>query len=488
MGSAVMQFHVKTCTASMSIILIQVNQVGQTTSLVLLLRREKLSTTLSQVMAVRPQKLQQKVEKIGKVAYSGTMCPVRIYDPDKPIKHGIKFFCANDSLTGYCWGVEPYCGSGHRIKEETQWDYENLNFPERLVLYFMSKCPPYASFFTDRYYTTARGIELGFNRHACFWTGTMMANKAGMPWKYLCEWDQLESQRGYYTWAWERNRNIWAINWKDRNVVPLASNKYGCDPELIERGGGGKYKTAKLKATNVPYGRYAFKTGKMVRPYNRYMGGTDLWDKMRMAMFYSMEATSHCHKWWQKCFWGLIDGAFVNAFLCWRSVDPSRRTHMRFMLAVHQALVNNQWDTLGHWGPNSLRPPEVIRRQKKFKGTYVNQTPPAPVPIIPTIKSPTNVKHELVLLSSTTHWQNKIRRKEVPKNKKASLRCVQCKAEGRPDSFSKFVCLGCGYVPLCNDETKRKIKHNCFHRYHVLKKVQVMQGQRELAKMIEEVD
>ena len=66
----------------------------------------------------------------------------------------------------------------------------------------------------------------------------MMANKAGMPWKYLCEWDQLESQRGYYTWAWEKSRNIWAINWKDRNVVPLASNKYGCDPELIERGGG----------------------------------------------------------------------------------------------------------------------------------------------------------------------------------------------------------------------------------------------------------
>ena len=133
----------------------------------------------------------------GKVAYSGTMCPVRIYDPDKPIKHGIKFFCANDSLTGYCWGLEPYKGSGHRIVDETQWDYDNLNFPERLVLYFMSKSPPYASFFTDRYYTTCRGIETGWQRYRCFWTGTMMSNKPGIPWKYLCEWDQLESQRGF---------------------------------------------------------------------------------------------------------------------------------------------------------------------------------------------------------------------------------------------------------------------------------------------------
>ena len=282
----------------------------------------------------------------GKIAYSGTMCPVRMYDADKPIKHGIRLYCANDSLTGYCWGLEPDEGSGHRLKDETEWDFENLNFPER-------------------FYTTARGLELGFERHACFWTGTMMANKKGMPWKYLCDWDQLGSQRGYYTWAWEKDKNIWAINWKDRNVVPLISNKYGADPEFIERGGGGKYKTSKLKATNVPFGRYKFKTGKMVVPYNRYMGGTDLWDKMRMALFYSLESTSHCHKWRQKCFWGLIDGALVNAYICWRSVDPSRRTHMKFMLSIHQALVNNQWDTLGTWGAKSLLPPEPARARKK---------------------------------------------------------------------------------------------------------------------------
>ena len=281
------------------------------------------------------------------------MCPVRMYDPDKPIKHGIRLYCANDSLTGYCWGLEPYEGSGHRMPDETDWDFENLNFPERVVLYFMSLSPSYASFFSDRFYTTVRGLELGFDRHACFWTGTMMANKKGMPWKYLCDWDQLNSQRGYYTWAWEKNKNIWAINWKDRNVVPLVSNKYGADPEFIERGGGGKYKTSKLKSTNVPYGRYRYKTGKMVVPYNRYMGGTDLWDKMCTALFYSLEATSHCHKWWQKCFWGIIDGALVNAYICWRSVDPSRRTHMKFMLSIHQALVNNQWDTAGTWGPKA---------------------------------------------------------------------------------------------------------------------------------------
>jgi len=77
----------------------------------------------------------------GKVQYSGTMCPVRSFDPDKPIKHGIKIICANDSKTGYCWGVEPYKGAGHRIADESEEDYNTLNIGERLVLYFASKCP-----------------------------------------------------------------------------------------------------------------------------------------------------------------------------------------------------------------------------------------------------------------------------------------------------------------------------------------------------------
>jgi hypothetical protein len=196
----------------------------------------------------------------GKVQYSGTMCPVRSYDPDKPIKHGIKFICANDSLTGYCWCIEPYTGAGHRVTGDSDEDFKELNIGERLVLYFASKSPAYTQFFTERWYTTPRLCELMYERYQCFLTGTMMANKKGVPWRHLCGFNQLDSDRGFYTWAWEKNKNLWAIMWKDRSVVPVISNRYGVEPELIERGGGGKYKTAKLKPTNVPYGRYMFTT------------------------------------------------------------------------------------------------------------------------------------------------------------------------------------------------------------------------------------
>ena len=233
---------------------------------------------------------------------------------------------------------------------------------------------------------------------------------------------------GFYTWAWEPKKNLWAIMWKDRNVVPVISNRYGVNPELIERGGGGKYKTAKLKPTNVPYGRYVFSTGKMVRPYNKYMGGTDMWDKLRMALHYSLEAITHCHKWWQECFWGIMDGAIVNALICWRSVDPKRRTHMRFMTAIHQALVNNTFDTTGTWGPKALQSPEVSRRVAAILRKHKSgQAPPAPVVLMPEVNvSPTiaTVRHELVILSKTSNWQNKLRRMEVKKNEKPNKRCA----------------------------------------------------------------
>jgi hypothetical protein len=126
-----------------------------------------------------------------------------------------------------------------------------------------------------------------------------------------------------------------------------------------------------------------------------------------MALFYSLEAVTHCHKWWQKLFWGLIDGALVNAYICWRSVDPTRRTHVKFMLAVHQALVNNTLDETGTWGAVSMREPQTAAKRK----TPSPATPPHPIVMLPKVTSPGAVKHELVVLAKTKYWQNKIRRR-----------------------------------------------------------------------------
>ena len=60
--------------------------------------------------------------------------------------------------------------------------------------------------------------------------------------------------------------------------------------------------------------------------------------------------------------------------------------------------------------------------------------------------------------------------------------------KGRQNVLPKWLCLGCAYVPLCNPKWMRKVHHNCFQKYHAVKKISVTQGQHELAKKLEEVD
>ena len=42
----------------------------------------------------------------------------------------------------------------------------------------------------------------------------------------VCSFDQLNSEREFYTWCWESKKKLWAIMWKD--VVPLISISDKC--------------------------------------------------------------------------------------------------------------------------------------------------------------------------------------------------------------------------------------------------------------------
>jgi len=130
-------------------------------------------------------------------------------------------------------------------------------------------------------------------------------------------------------------------------------------------------------------------------------------------------------------------------------------------------------------GSSQLAIPRCDTQGEEVQRSLHCKKPPTPI---------TNVTHELVLFKSTAKYQNMIRRKELPKTNRAQTRCVQCRTEGRKDVFTKWVCMGCGYLPLCNAKTKRKVHYDCFKKYHAAKKLAIMQGQRELSRQLEEVD
>ena len=98
----------------------------------------------------------------------------------------------------------------------------------------------------------------------------------------------------------------------------------------------------------------------------------------------------------------------------------------------------------------------------------------------------TSVKHELVVLTKATYWQNKIRRREIKANKRANFRCVYCRKQGRKDLFTKWVCVGCAFLPLCKNKTKRTVnKQDSFRKYHDEMKIDLLLGQKEIASTVE---
>ena len=100
---------------------------------------------------------------------------------------------------------------------------------------------------------------------------------------------------------------------------------------------------------------------------------------------------------------------------------------MRFMTAIQQALVNNDFDNTGTWGPKSLMAPEVSRRlPRKSPGKHTH-SPKHPIVMLPKVQSPGNVKHELVVMSKTKLWLKKIRCKEIKPNAKSQqeMRAMQ---------------------------------------------------------------
>ena len=197
-----------------------------------------------------------------------------------------------------------------------------------------------------------------------------------------------------------------------------------------------------------------FNAPEMAVWYNKFMGGTDVFDRIRLTVLYSMERHVICQKWWQKYFWGIFDMAVTNAYICWKSVDVKRRSHEQFIEELHKGLVNNCFDVSNSWGITDV-PPPLTRTPKKVKNT-IQLTPQLEL-------SPQIVReHKLVAYKSTLEYAYAIKSKSTKPRKRFTKRCQQCLSEKIPDNFTSFVCTGCNHTWLCNVNSR-----NCFVKWHV---------------------
>ncbi|XP_060875876.1 piggyBac transposable element-derived protein 3-like [Metopolophium dirhodum] len=130
----------------------------------------------------------------------------------------------------------------------------------------------------------------------CLAYGAIRPNRKGLP-KLA---DDTKSKRGTYDYRIS-DLGISVFKWKDTKTVHFASNYHGSEVTTVLR----KNKTAEKNNVTCP---------QVVKDYNRFMGGVDHADQLRMS--YGVDRKSK--KWWHRLFWGILDIMFINAFVIYK--------------------------------------------------------------------------------------------------------------------------------------------------------------------------
>lgn len=121
--------------------------------------------------------------------------------------------------------------------------------------------------------------------------------------------------------------NLTATVWKDKRLVHHLTT---CSqPTLIQ------------DATRcVGQHRVALRQPDSVHQYNKFMGGVDQHDQLRMAY----DVGRNSKKWWRYLFWFFVNSAMVNAFILYRDVSrrrvsKKRFTHLDFCMELARGII-----------------------------------------------------------------------------------------------------------------------------------------------------
>lgn len=210
------------------------------------------------------------------------------YNPMKPIKRGYKLWCLADNR-GYIKKFSVYQGKN----EEMEGEFSGYGLGERVVLSLCKEEFRKSKIvFFDNYFTSVPLLEK-LRVEETWACGTVRSNRKGLP--SLVEDKTLK--RGEYDCSFS-STGVGFFKWKDTKCVHLCSNFHGSESTEVKR----KNKDGTTVSVKCP---------QIIVDYNNYMGGVDHADRLRVA--YGLNRRSK--KWWHRIFWGLLDIAFVNAYI-----------------------------------------------------------------------------------------------------------------------------------------------------------------------------
>jgi len=304
----------------------------------------------------------------------------RVYNPQKPIKYGIKSYILCDSDTGYCFNMKPYCGESAALGDTV------VSLLDRLVGHGYR-------LFMDNLYNSVQLCErlLDVKTHVC---GTIRKNRGEPP--IIRDADLRIGET-----IMRHKGNVMVLAWRDKQTVKMVTTFHQNNMERIEVWQRGhQEKVAKQKPACIV-------------EYNHEMNGVDKLDQN--IVYYPFIRKSH--KWTKKFVMYLFQISLFNAFVIYKAKNPQGNcnTLLSFIQSVIKSWTSQEY---AGGGEESVEPP-------------TEKTPRAPY------TDPTNqlnasfAVHELVPILPT------------PKKQHPTRGCRVCVRKGLWKKTS-FYCKSCG--------------------------------------------
>ncbi|XP_054257551.1 piggyBac transposable element-derived protein 4-like [Macrosteles quadrilineatus] len=244
----------------------------------------------------------------------------RVYNPDKPVKFGLKVFVLSDALNGYIYSFSPYYGKSDGNEDELLKTTNTvLQLCDSLVKDPLDP-PSGHHVYVDRYYNSPE-LAKELLKKNMFVTGTVMNNRKEMP--------TLSKPLNCGDVEARRNKDLGVIYWKDKRVVTMLTTKHKISRnEMTEKPSKWPNKPPVLKPD-------------VVLDYTKHMGGVDRADHV-ISSYQFMRRTK---KWYRKLFFWLLEVSTINSYILYKSLQEDNNrvamSHKQFRLSLVEDLVRD---------------------------------------------------------------------------------------------------------------------------------------------------
>ena len=251
----------------------------------------------------------------GLLAYKGRLS-IKVYNPKKPKKYGVKFFFVTESNTGYVLDFSIYSGVFSTLRDTVF----------QLVDRFRDK--GYHLFMDNYYNSVALAQELYDARIHC--SGTLRLVR-GAP-TVLKQVGQNPRLLPKGETMWRRKKDVFCILWNDVRLVSMITTSHEPIREEVTQW------RKKRQQGRVHYEEVKIQRPTVIGHYNRHMGGVDLFDQL--IQYYPF--TRRSKHWTAKLNKYLLQLAFQNAYVLYLeyTTDRPKLSHSRFLEAAGDGLVN----------------------------------------------------------------------------------------------------------------------------------------------------